>query len=94
MRNEGTIILRESTVSKVQELSLYQTGIGPDGAKAVATLCAAMASVTSVSLLRNQFNDETVAMLLQLKEDKPNLTTLCGLKPDQTEADFSYCTGA
>ena len=29
-------------------------------------------------------------MLLQLKEEKPNLTTLCGLKPDQAEADFQY----
>ena len=27
-------------------------------------------------------------MLLKLKEDKPNLTTLCGLKLDQSEADF------
>ena len=27
-------------------------------------------------------------MLLQLKEEKPNLTTLCGLKPDQSEANF------
>ena len=29
-------------------------------------------------------------MLLQLKEEKPNLTTLCGLKPDQTEVEFHY----
>ena len=27
-------------------------------------------------------------MLLQLKEEKPNLTTLCGLKPEQSEANF------
>ena len=48
----GTTILcdalRGSTVSKVQELGLSSNGIGPDGAKAVAALCAAIASVTEV----------------------------------------------
>ena len=48
----GTTILcdalRGSTVSKVQELGLSSNGIGPDGAKAVAALCAAMASLTLV----------------------------------------------
>ena len=29
-------------------------------------------------------------MLLKLKKDKPTLTTLCGLKPDQTEANFKW----
>ena len=50
--DEGTIILcdalRVSTVSKVQELGLSSNDIGPDGAKAVAALFAAMASLTSV----------------------------------------------
>ena len=40
--------LRESKVSKVQELGLQNNDIGPDGAKAIAALCAAMASLTSV----------------------------------------------
>ena len=52
LRDEGTTILcdalRESTVSKVQELSLYNNGIGPDGAKAVAAMAAVVPSVTSV----------------------------------------------
>ena len=56
----------------------------------MAPAIAVCASVTSVSLLANRFDDETVAMLLKLKEDKPTLTTLCGLKPDQTEANFKY----
>ena len=50
--NEGASILcnalRESTVSKVQELDLADNDIGPDGAKAVAALCAVTASLTSV----------------------------------------------
>ena len=48
-----------------------------------------IASVTSVSLLANRFDDATVEMLLELKEEKPTLTTLCGLKPDQTEVNLS-----
>ena len=50
--NQGTIIicdaLRESTVSKVQELDLALNNIGPDGAKAIAALCAVTGSITSV----------------------------------------------
>ena len=48
-----------------------------------------MASLTSTSLLGNKFDDETVSMLLKLKEEKPALLTLCGLEPGQTVADFS-----
>ena len=52
LRDEGTIILcdalRESTVSKVQELDLSVNDIGPDGTKAVAAMAAVVASVTSV----------------------------------------------
>ena len=51
--DEGTIILcdalRESKVSKVQELGLQNNGIGPDGAKAVAAFCAVSASLTKIS---------------------------------------------
>ena len=50
--DEGTTILcdalRESTVSKVEELGLNGNSIGPDGAKAIAALCAVRASLTSV----------------------------------------------
>ena len=51
--DEGTAILcdalRKSTVTKVQELGLEVNEIGPEGAKAVAALCAAMASLTKIS---------------------------------------------
>ena len=72
------------------QINLRHNKIGAEGAKAlVAGLAAkACASVTSVALLGNRFDDATVAMLLKLKEEKPTLTTLCGLKPDQTEASF------
>ena len=52
LRDEGTIILcdalRESKVTKVQELDLSENSIGPEGAKAVAAMAGVIASLTSV----------------------------------------------
>ena len=49
---EGATILcdalRESKVTKVQELDLSYNSIGPDGAKAVAVMAAVTGSLTSV----------------------------------------------
>ena len=69
LRDEGTIILcdalRESTVSKVEELSLHNNGIGPDGAKAIAALCIVCASLTQVKL------DGFALPIKQLKGTEP-----------------------
>ena len=46
--------LRESTVTKVQELDLRGNDIGPDGAKAVAAMAAVVASLTSLNLSNNE----------------------------------------
>ena len=69
--------------------NLTNHGRDMTGIVAISEALKVTASLTSVSLLANQFDDETVAMLLKLKEEKPTLTTLCGLKPDQTEVDLS-----
>ena len=61
----------------------------PEGPKAISDALRVSPSVTSVSLLGNRFDDATVEMLLNLKKAKSSLTSLCGLKLDQTEADFS-----
>jgi hypothetical protein len=61
-----------------------------EGIKTIADALRVSASLTSVSLLANKFDDATVAMLLKLKEEKPSLVTLCGLKPDRTEASFDH----
>ena len=51
--DDGTITLcdalRESKISKVQELSLQGNKIGPKGAKASAALCAVKAMLTRPS---------------------------------------------
>jgi Ran GTPase-activating protein (RanGAP) involved in mRNA processing and transport len=65
--DEGTTILcdalRESTVSKVQELSLIGNGIGPDGAKAIAALCAVCASLTKILVGWNRLGNEGATIL-------------------------------
>jgi len=62
LRDVGTTILcdalRESTVSKVEELGLSYNEIGPDGAKAIAALCAVRASLTSLDLSSNSLRAE------------------------------------
>ena len=55
--------LRESTVTKVQELDLRGNDIGPDGAKAVAAMAAVVASVTNVLVSRNELGDEGSTIL-------------------------------
>ena len=40
-------------------------------------------------MLRNDIGKEGANAILNVAKDKPQLTTLCGIKPDQTEANFS-----
>ena len=70
------------------DYDILQGTYNADGITALSEALKVTGSMTSVSLLANRFDDETVAMLLKLKEEKPTLTTLCGLKPDQTDANF------
>ena len=65
--DKGTAILcdalRESTVSKVQELDLCANGIGPDGAKAIAGLCVVCGSLTKILVGENYWGDECTTIL-------------------------------
>ena len=65
--DEGTTILcdalRESTISKVEELDLRANQISPDGATAVAALCAVRSSLTRVDVSYNSMKDEGVKLL-------------------------------
>ena len=40
------------------------------------------------SLLRNDIGEEGANTIVEAAKGKPQLTTLCGFKSDQTEADF------
>ena len=60
LHDEGTLVLcnalRESTVSKIQEVGLQKNGIGVVGATAIARLCAVRASLTTLSLANNMLS--------------------------------------
>ena len=55
--------LRESTVTKVQELGLINNQIGPEGAKAVAAMAAVVASMTRLDVSHNKLGEEGKAAL-------------------------------
>ena len=40
-------------------------------------------------MLRNNIREEGAKAILEVAEGKPQLTTLCGIKPEETERDFS-----
>ena len=48
-----------------------------------------MLTLLARSLLSNSVDVEAATTIITVAKDKPHLTTLCGIKPDQTEADFS-----
>ena len=68
--------------------SLSHNLLGAEGAEALAPGIAANGGLTSVSLLGNYFDMDTASMLLKVKEEKPNLCTLCGLTHDETELNY------
>ena len=45
-------------------------------------------SLTAVNLLSNQFNTDSAAMLLKIKDEKPQLVSLCGLTHEETELNL------
>ena len=40
-------------------------------------------------MLRNNIGEEGAKTILEVAEGKPQLTTLCGIKPDETERNFA-----
>ena len=49
-----------------------------------------MDSILVCSLLRNNIGEDGAKAILDVAQGKSQLTTLCGIKFDQTKADFSY----
>ena len=49
-----------------------------------------MVSSLAGSLLRNDIGEDGAKAILDAAQGKAQLTTLCGIKPDQTEANFSH----
>ena len=70
-------------------MDLCGNDLGPEGAKAIAPAIRDSRSLTAVNLLSNQFDTESAAMLLKIKDGRPQLVTLCGLTHQETELDLS-----
>ena len=68
--------LCESTVSKVKELRLFYNQIGPNGAKAIAALCAVRASLTKISLARNKLEEEGTKVICEALKGNETLKEL------------------
>ena len=69
------------------DLDLENNGIGVEGAKALAEVLP-KCPLTSVNLLKNN-SGEGAAAVIAAAEQNGKIKTLCGIKPDQTEAKFS-----
>ena len=50
-------------------------------------------SLTAVNLLSNGLDADSASMLLKVKEEKPQLQTLCGLTHEETKLDLQQGLG-
>ena len=66
-------------------IGMMSCELGVEGAQAMAELVSVTASITSVNILSNTLDMESTDLLLQVKAEKPNLRTLCGLTHEETE---------
>ena len=58
----------------------------PEGPKAIADALLVNGSVTMVNMLKNDLDIESANMLAEVAKQKS--ISLCGIKPDQTTANF------
>jgi len=72
----------------VQTLDLSNKGLGPASGIVIAKLIEFNTALTSVNVLKNAIQMEAAKELVAVFWQHKTLKTLCGLKPDQTEADF------
>ena len=82
------IPIKEMRTDSITELNLNHKFIGIEGGMVVAGLMPVMGSLTAANLLSNSFDVDSAAMLLKIKEEKPQLLTLCGLTHEETKLDL------
>ena len=70
-------------------LNISANSIGNKGATAIAEALKVTGSLTEVNLLKNGIGMEAANQLAAVLPQHKTLKTLCGLKPNQTEASFS-----
>ena len=78
-------MMRDDSVS---ELDLQKRNIGVEGGMLLAYLVPVMGVLTVTNLLGNQLDAESAKMLTEVAKQKG--ISLCGIRRDQTAADFCY----
>jgi hypothetical protein len=71
------------------ELDMSGKKIGAEGAIMLAPEIAGNGAISSVNLLKNQIPVEQAQELVTIMQSKAELVTLCGLRKDEIELDFS-----
>jgi hypothetical protein len=71
------------------ELDMSGKEIGTEGAIMLAPEIAGNEAISSINLLKNRIPFEQAQELVKIMQAKEKLTTLCGLRKDETELDFS-----
>lgn len=52
-------------------------------------MSASHVDISRSTLFRNCFNAESATAIVNAVQDKPQILTLCGIKPEDTECDFN-----
>jgi hypothetical protein len=73
----------------ITEINLASNRFDAECAAILAQVVEATGSLSSANLLGNWIGVEQAQALLNIKEAKPGLRTLCGLSGDETELDLS-----
>jgi hypothetical protein len=79
--------IQSNKETKLASLNFENNGIGPVGASAVAAMVAVTGALTVTNLLRNQLDEASAKMLAEVAKQKG--ISLCGIRRDQTTANFS-----
>jgi Ran GTPase-activating protein (RanGAP) involved in mRNA processing and transport len=87
----GVVAIADTLRSKstlLSELSLAQNNLDAECLGILLPAICSNHTVTSLNLLGNNFPLERVPELIRTMESHTTLTTLCGIKGDETELDF------
>ena len=71
----------------MESIGIAKCNLGLEGARAMAELISVTASLTVTDMRYNQLDTESATMLANVAKEKG--ISLCGITPEQTEADFT-----